>query len=226
MDTKKGILEFIIATIPAVILYFVGWSYLYFYLGSFGINISELKLDLQTIFIYSYSPVRILIYVLCLYWWLLVVVIVLATILFMVVRRLLPAERIWHRVTTYVPASPIIRTLIVVIAVVIIAPLVLVPWARWAATRAASRVWAGAAQQVVAVVSEKDFVDEKDQSASSLSNYRQCQNRAELGLIFSDDQAYYLLCRSLDDPNTGLVFEIRRGGRLASVRFTDRGDVK
>lgn len=236
MDVQKGIYEFIIATMPAVVLYFIGWSYLYFYLGSFGINISELKLDLQTIFIYSYSPVRTLISVLLSHWLSLALSLVLAGILFMVARRFFPAKlarRISHLVnerkaawSSRLPESPIMRALIFILALVVVAPVVLVPWARWAATMAASRVWTGVAQEIVAVVSEKDYVDDKDQGASWLSSYRQCQNRVELGLIFSDDQAYYMLCRSQDDPKTGLVFEVRRKGRLASVRYLDRGDVK
>lgn len=37
----KAIYEFLVATLPAVVLYFVGWAYLYFFLGAFGINIAE-----------------------------------------------------------------------------------------------------------------------------------------------------------------------------------------
>ena len=40
MDLTKAIYEFLVATLPAVFLYFLGWAYLYFFLGAFGINIS------------------------------------------------------------------------------------------------------------------------------------------------------------------------------------------
>ena len=56
----KGLFELVIATIPMVMLYFVGWTYLYFYLKVFGIGISELDLDIQTILIYSYPPIQLL----------------------------------------------------------------------------------------------------------------------------------------------------------------------
>jgi len=44
-------------SMPAVFLFFVGWSYLYFYFASFGINISEINLDTSTVLIYSCNVV-------------------------------------------------------------------------------------------------------------------------------------------------------------------------
>jgi hypothetical protein len=38
MEFQKSIIQFLIATLPAVFLYFVGWGYLYFFFGAFGIN--------------------------------------------------------------------------------------------------------------------------------------------------------------------------------------------
>lgn len=225
MDVEKGIFQIVIAAIPAVIVYFVGWSYLYFYLGSFGINISELKLDLQTIFIYAYSPLRTSISFVFLHWGLSLLILALAIILFMVGRRLLRAKKLRLSTRVHLPNSPIVRMLMLLVALVLVTPLVLAPWASWAATRAAGRIWEGSAQEVVAVVSKQDFVDEQDRGASWLKNYRECQNRRELGLIFSGDEAYYMLCRSKDDPNIGLVFEVRHDGRLASVRFVNKGDL-
>jgi hypothetical protein len=43
----KGLFELVIATIPAVVLYFFGWAYLHFYLRAFSIDVSELSLDLH-----------------------------------------------------------------------------------------------------------------------------------------------------------------------------------
>ena len=60
MELNKTLYEFLIATLPAVVLYFVGWGYLFFLLGDFGINISEINFDTSTIFIYAFSPVYIL----------------------------------------------------------------------------------------------------------------------------------------------------------------------
>src|SRR5258707_392343 len=45
------------ATIPAVLAYFIGWEYLYYYLGQFGVGIAELELGLETIFIYAVPPI-------------------------------------------------------------------------------------------------------------------------------------------------------------------------
>jgi hypothetical protein len=51
-EGSKVFFEIAIATIPAVVLYFIGWVYLNFYISAFGITVSELDLDIQTIFIY------------------------------------------------------------------------------------------------------------------------------------------------------------------------------
>lgn len=57
MELQKSVIDFVIVTLPGVFLYFLGWVYLYYFLYFFGINISELKLDTSTVFIYSYSPI-------------------------------------------------------------------------------------------------------------------------------------------------------------------------
>lgn len=56
-DWQKTISDFLIVTIPGVLLYFTGWAYLSSYLASFGIDPSELKLDTATILVYSYPPI-------------------------------------------------------------------------------------------------------------------------------------------------------------------------
>jgi hypothetical protein len=58
MDWQKAISDFLVATIPAVLLYFLGWAYLYYFLSSFGIYPSELKLDVITVLIYAYAPIH------------------------------------------------------------------------------------------------------------------------------------------------------------------------
>ena len=54
----SALFEVLVATIPAVLIYFVGWAYLHFYLKVFGIGMSELDLDVQTILIYSYPVIQ------------------------------------------------------------------------------------------------------------------------------------------------------------------------
>jgi hypothetical protein len=238
VEIQKAIYEFIVATVPAVILYFLGWSYLYFYLSSFGINISEFKLDLQTIFIYAYSPIQTLTTHLVArfltHWIVYVAIVVAAVILFFAMRRYLSdakkkkinelKSRLQTALASYVPTSPLVRALVFLFAIAFLMPLLLIPLARQAASETANNVWTHQTQQMVAIVREDDFVDDNDERYSLLTNYRQCQSRLELGLIFSDDEGYYMLCRSHDDPNTGLVFEVRREKGLMSVRYVNKGD--
>jgi hypothetical protein len=56
LESQKTIFDFVIVTLPGLLLYFLGWAYLYYYLRYFGISPSEAKLDAQTVLIYSYVP--------------------------------------------------------------------------------------------------------------------------------------------------------------------------
>jgi hypothetical protein len=54
MDVSNAFVNFVIVTLPAILLYFLGWTYLYFYLSTFSIKISELKVDVDTVLVYGY----------------------------------------------------------------------------------------------------------------------------------------------------------------------------
>jgi hypothetical protein len=54
LDLRKAFTDFLIATVPAVVLYFTGWAY--FFLSTFGVNIAEIHMDTPTVFIYSAPP--------------------------------------------------------------------------------------------------------------------------------------------------------------------------
>src|SRR6266481_3594694 len=82
-SSGKGLFELAIATLPAVLLYFFGWAFLHFYLKAFSIEVSELNLDLQTIFIYSVPPFRALMGFYGLYWlWAFIVALIVITWIF------------------------------------------------------------------------------------------------------------------------------------------------
>jgi len=46
-----------LVTIPAALIYFVGWGYLHFYLRAFAIDLSELDLGVETVLIYAVPPI-------------------------------------------------------------------------------------------------------------------------------------------------------------------------
>lgn len=80
MNITKALYEFLIATLPAVIVYFIGWAYLFFFLSDFSINITELNFDTTTVFIYAFAPIQIFVKN---HWLLTLVGILVAFILFL-----------------------------------------------------------------------------------------------------------------------------------------------
>ncbi len=210
----KGISELVIATIPAALLYLIGWTYLYFYLQAFGIGISELELDLQTIFIYSYPPIRML---WLSYWgWVLLGVGALASGIWVVRLRTTPAAR--NALARWIfGVSTVSQGLRLFFAVSILAVL-LVPAVRTNAVQAADRKWVSEGIRVEAIVKEP----EKGEKSAWYESYKRCASRRALDLVFADKDAYYMLCISGVDESSGIVYEVRRDSGLASVRFARR----
>lgn len=227
MEMRKAIYEFLLATLPAVVLYFIGWAYLYFFLEAFGISITELHLDTPTIFIYAFSPLQIALRAYG--WWVLGGVLGLAFLLW-VIQKMLPQRwsiRLrkrfkWMRekVAQLPPWVTPLSMLVTFFAVL----LALVPLARWAADRQTMRVWASQVGYVIPLLAH----DTKSQPATEESSpwhdsYKKCSEQEALLLIFSDDKAYYVLCKSSENSKEGYVFEIRRETWLSSVRFASMG---
>jgi hypothetical protein len=217
----KAVFEIALATLPAVLLYFVGWAYLHFYLRAFRIDVSELDLDLQTILIYSFRPLKAL---MLLYLAAVVVVILVVWIL----RSLIPT---WKEQTTrfygrLIEAPALVHGLVLftILALVAVAS---IPTIRSVAAEAANEKWTGAVDvrlpvQVLIKESESKESGTKE-SNEWLDNYKTCSSTARRGLdlIFADKGSYYLLCTSPDDSTQGIIFEIRRETGLASIRFVD-----
>jgi hypothetical protein len=202
----KGLFELIIATLPAVLLYFFGWAFLHFYLKAFSIDVSELDLDLQTIFIYSVPPLRAL---MGLYWlWAFMLVLVA---LIWVFQWMLPQ---FYRRIIELPAIVLGLGLFAIVASAAVAS---VPMIRSVAADAAGRKWSGGTGlPIEAIVKEPEGKDRSWQD-----NYERCSSRRALDLIFSDKESYYMLCISNVEKTTAVVFEVRRETGLVSVRFVE-----
>ena len=212
-DGSKAIFELIVATIPAALLYFFGWAYLHFYLKAFSIDLSELELDLQTMFIYSVPPLRA---VMSLYWlWGIVLAIV---VLIWMLQWIVP--RFYRRVIE-LPAIVYGLTLFGIFASLAVAS---VPMIRLVATDAANRKWSSGPPGIPMEAIAKE-VDAKDGSLW-YNNYRKCSKRRGLDLIFADKASYYMLCISQDDKALGVVFEVRREAGLVSVRFVQPAEIR
>jgi hypothetical protein len=215
-DAGKAISEVVLTTIPAVLLYFMGWVYLNFYLSAFGIGISELDIDIQTILIYSFPPIGILVRA----FWLtaLVVLIILVAIGWIAILRVRKAtlqklKNVYDRLRH---ASTALHALYIYFIVVIIA-VPAVPAIRWAAFDAANQKWASDDLHIDAMIKETE-----NSKSAWVDGYKKCSERHALDLIMADKESYYMLCVSSVDPSSGVVYEVRRDVGLVSVRFVGR----
>jgi hypothetical protein len=205
-DLRQTLIDFLVVAVPAVVFYFLGWVYLSSYLGLFGINISELNLDLPTILIYSASPVQIFLRA----YWIQIAALALLTLMALIwLRRRVPSRsRQKWRVPTVTKWS--VALLVAASSML----LVLIPIARWSAQRAADLAWTG----------HGVLIDVRTQGGTDddwTANYRRCADRRGLELIFADGTAFYLLCRSLIDTEGGVVYQLRESA-LVSVRYVRR----
>jgi hypothetical protein len=250
VNLQEAILELLAAALPAVVLYFTGWSYLYFYLGAFAINISEINFDLPTVFIYSYPPLHAL----WEFYWLPIVAFVVGVVLVWLFAARLWAAAVAPRLTPClaVEAAAIAArvralsttawTLSVLFVLVLVLPLPLKSLTSFAAARAADRVWEGQAAELrpvfdkpPAVASRFDVVrlvtvslwrkatkKERDAMAVLADDYETCQRRNAVSVVFAVEQRYYLLCRGAQVPFRGAVYEVKGKDGLLSVRSVHR----
>lgn len=228
MEFQKSIIQFVIATLPAVVLYFVGWGYLYFFFTAFGINIAEIHLDTSTVFIYAFSP--LLIAAKAYRSWgasVTLFAVIVAVVLF--ITKLIPhkhkraTKQIYRWLRDKVPFG--VKTALLIIGLLIVLS-ALVPVVEWAAIQKKKQVWAGERPvSIVAMLVEGSKPKTGTDTAPQLrESYVQCSEQQALLLIFSDEKAYYLLCKSVENSNEGYVFEVRREFGLSSVRFVSAGD--
>jgi hypothetical protein len=223
MEFQKSIIQFLIATLPAVFLYFVGWGYLYFFFGAFGINIAEIHLDTSTVFIYAFSPLQIVVKA---YWPWVAPSIVIVVAVVLIITRLLPhkgkaaTKQIYRWTRDKVPIG--VTALLMIIGLLILFS-ALVPVVKWTAIQQKKQIWKGRTEiSIVPLLGEGSKVG-TDPSPQLRESYMQCSDQQALSLIFSDEKAYYLLCKSVENSDMGYVFEVRRGFGLSSVRFVSAG---
>jgi hypothetical protein len=224
---NERLLEVVLATVPAILAYFLGWAYLHFYLSAFGFSESELDIGIQTIFVYAFPPIRLLLnscwdWLLINWLWVLIILSAVFAMVWVCTRFLSPSAahavgRLVRRCGQLIPKSPLgqgVGTLLAVMALVFLTS----PLIRKAAFAQADLKWVAEGVRLDAVLRESDA---KERSAT-LVNYKTCSERRALDLIFADRSAYYLLCISSVDPSNAVVFEVRRDGGLASVRYVRR----
>jgi len=209
-EASGTIESIVLVTIPAALIYFIGWAYLHYYLGAFSIDLSELELGVETVLIYSAPPLFSLVsaYKLALIAGLIVLALASAGLVWRLqvhhssaasgaaghagASTAAQPEYVWLPTVTF-----ILKGLWAFVVMVGLA-FVLTPALRNFATGKARLTW-------------------RD---DSLPIEVRVEEARHLHLVFSDKDRYFLLCTSTIDPDRGAVYEVRReDSSLASVRY-------
>lgn len=230
MELYKVFYEFLIVTIPAVVLYFIGWGYIYYYLDAFGISIAEIHTDAPTIFLYSLPVVQ---HVLPVVQHVLLKYMALFIIFFIFLPGVLLGIY-WQSDENYrnniknafavtrsrAATMSVWAKLAIMIIVLWISAFGMVPIIDRAALDTAKRVWNDSAVVIALPRSETPLPSDPIEPSPWKDQYDACSKQESLRLIYSDDSTYYLLCTNDDDKSgQGVVFEVRRKEGLISVRF-------
>jgi hypothetical protein len=221
------LLEVVLATVPAILAYFLGWAYLHFYLSAFGFSESELDIGIQTILVYAFPPIRLLLnagwdWLLSNLLWVSIISVAISALVWFC-KSLVPRGAIEasgnfvRKCGQLIPKSPLGQGVGILLAVMALVFLAL-PLIRKAAFEQADQKWVAEGVRLDAILRDSDA---KERPAT-LANYKTCSERRALDLIFSDRSAYYLLCISSKVPSNAVVFEVRRDGGLASARYVRR----
>jgi hypothetical protein len=228
-DLWKALIDFLIATSPAVVLYFIGWAYLYSFLSAFGINMAEIHMDTPTIFIYSFSPLYKLAMSYGLHFLFVIggLLLIWAAVGYLPHRIAAPVKFGYEKATGVISKSVAAKLFVFVVASIFVA-LSLLQVSKITAIQASDRLWKDeGAANTLALISEKDAKPSAGLTKFPYSQWRasydKCVDEQALLLIYSDDKAYYFLCKSKINKNEGLVFEVRRELGLVSVRFAAGG---
>ena len=213
---NETIINLVLATAPAVAAYISGWAYLYFYLDTFGIDISELDFDVRTIAIYSFPLFRYFAksYVV---WVALALVAVVVALGFL---RPQIRRAVIRRMQNVLRGTPFLaKALFIYAAVVLAIPSILTPVVEHVAVYQASLRWSGIRSQTQVNL---DAVTNLEGQSQIETNFAKCANRRGLDLLIADKQTVFLLCKSTIDPTAGVVYEVRRDGGNFSVRDAHR----
>ena len=142
------------------------------------------------------------------------------------------ARFLWWQLAA-VPAG--LWALLLLLALVFVLPFPIKSLTEWAAQRAAAGVDLPSTiltPKVEASGEHSSIISElfgqlqkkggRDNDDRLVIGFKECRKRDELGLIFSSEGHYYLLCRASLDPTRGSVFEVTAKEGLVSVRSVHR----
>lgn len=217
-DTKEhvhsSLISAIVVAAPAVFVYFLGWTYLNYYLAAFGISVAELDLGVETVFIYA-APAAI--WLLKEQWPWLIGIALLVGGLALWSRR---PRNLPRRLVTSGPRVLFMTWYVQAVALFISTTLLAMfisPFVKEAALVRAAQRWDRSGIKIRAMANslESGAVEQQD--------YGTCMRRDGLQLIFADKSGYYMLCAGEIDKTIGMIYEVRRDNSvLASVRRVSR----
>jgi len=192
----------VIASLPLAALFFTGWSFLSAYLGSFGIDITEVDLALQTVLVFAFRP---------LHTYLAGLVAVMGTVVIYIVffwHRSVALQKKVHWLFWVTP------TLILVIGFLALNEL-----AKQTAKTAANQVWNGKRVRVEAILTST----EEARRNLIVADYRECRSRRRFVNVFSTVSKSYLLCPSSNEPDkSGMLYVVENTGIISSRRRIGR----
>ena len=182
----------------------------------------EIHFDTATIFIYAFSPLQITVQA---HGLLVLLSIIGIAVLIVIAAKFLPRRGMSALQRTYRNVSQwsIGVKVFLLISAFVFLLLALVPILQSAATRQKMAVWGGKSEYAIPLLIEKSGSQTPPNQSPWRESYVQCSDQQALLLIYSDDKAYYLLCKSTENSNEGYVFEVRREFGLSSVRFASAG---
>ena len=222
-EASGTIESIVLVTIPAALIYFIGWAYLHYYLGAFSIDLSELELGVETVLIYSAPPLFSLVsaYQLTLILALIALLVASGVLVWRLQRHHASstashaaAPAAVHPEYVWMPMLAFILKGLWAFVVMVSLAFALTPGLRNFAAGKARLTWRDDSMPIEVRVAEPEKPD------AMHDNYRTCQEARRLHLVFSDKDRYFLLCTSAIDPDRGAVYEVRRDdSSLASVRY-------
>lgn len=222
-EASGTIESIVLVTIPAALIYFIGWAYLHYYLGAFSIDLSELELGVETVLIYSAPPLFSLVsaHELALVAVLVVLVVASGALVWRLQRHHASstashagAPAVVHPEYVWMPMLTFIMKGLWAFVVMVSLAFALTPGLRNFAIGKARLTWRDDSMPI------EVRVEAPEKSDAMHDNYRTCQEARHLHLVFSDKDRYFLLCTSAIDPDRGAVYEVRReDSSLASVRY-------
>lgn len=211
---RSEVFAAVVAIVPAAVAYYIGWAYLYYYLAAFGISSSELDLGIETIFIYAWPPIKILV---SSYWYVGVgLFALLASLRWLDKRYGLALGASLSRLRLNIGQASLVAQGLYLFVTLILIAFLLTPLIQLAAARQADQKWEYDGILIQALLSESD------RKLAQHANYRLCSERRALDLIIADRDSYYMLCKSAINQVNAAVYEVRREFGLTSVRIITR----